>query len=62
MVTEATESSSETTCFYISGPDFQRIPLYELEKLREKSINSLIQLQFAANRKYGVSMELLSEY
>jgi hypothetical protein len=55
-------AETEFTCLFISGKDFQRIPLYELEKLRDYSIRRLDQIKFLANRKYGVSIEGLSEY
>ncbi|CDW75604.1 tpr repeat protein [Stylonychia lemnae] len=52
----------EVTCLFISTKNFLRIPIYELEKIREMCSKKLQSLQYTASKKYGISMEELSKY
>ena len=54
--------SEEVTCMFISNDDMTRIPVFELENMRKISLKRIQSLQYAANRKYGVSLEQLGQY
>ena len=55
-------NSESLTCLFISNQDMQRIPIHEIEAMRNFSIKKTQALQNVASKKYGIPVEELNQY